>query len=190
MSDGSEIVPNPVFNATDCVGLTRRLAFIELMELLEFSVLRLDPPSAGLSPAPLTELIGTQDWRLAEGGEAPPSSAERDEDHAVYIYSTTDALREAVLPAEDTLVRLDSAAAVSGDSLPSAPDMHGVRLSASARGPQTWPRVQTRARRPTLRVDLTRLLSRVVVPTARPHHMFELVQSVVRSRVWIDVVRA
>lgn len=171
-------------DAIDGAGLTRRLAFIELMELLEFNVLRLDPPG-GLPAAPPGDLIGTLDWWLGRSVEPPSARAGPIEDHAVYICSTTRALRQAVLPADDTLVHLADAAETAGP----LPGAQGVRLYATARAPRVRPPASADARPPYLRVDLTTLLSRVVVPARLPQHMFELIQSVVRSRVWVDVVR-
>ncbi|CAB5511981.1 hypothetical protein LMG26857_01270 [Achromobacter anxifer] len=183
------------------IDLMRKLAFVELMELLEFSVLRLDRPQAG-RPGPAPEgLIGTQDWWFAPASSAcaPAHAADAEgsdtdtpdaaaPDVAVYVCSSQAALREAVLPDGDTQLdfgRLagEGGAARAGDAA------RGLRLYATA-DPGRCGELRARAMdRLALRVDLKALLSRVVVPARVPQHIFELVASVVRSRVWVEVVR-
>lgn len=143
----------------------RPLAFVELMELLEFNLLRFDSPDdtpadARSDPA----LVGVQDWMCeAPEHELPPSD--------VYVCSTLGALQQALLPPEDTQLRIDiqpentvRLQAIQHTELPTAP------LSS-------------------LRVDLPALIQRVLVPAGTPTSLYELVQHVVKTRLWVDVSR-
>ncbi len=173
------------------IDLMRKLAFVELMELLEFSVLRLDRPQTGRpGPAP-AGLIGTQDWWFAPASpacapaDAPDAAAP---DAAVYVCSSQAALKEAVLPDGDTQLDFGRLAGEGGPAR-GEDAARGLRLYAMA-DPGRCGELRARAMdRVALRVDLKALLSRVVVPARVPQHVFELVASVVRSRVWVDVVR-
>ncbi|MGE8687955.1 MAG: hypothetical protein ACN6PJ_12515 [Achromobacter sp.] len=170
------------------IDVMRKLPFIELMELLEFSVLRLDSPQACRPEPARAGLIGTLDWWFwTSPGECASARADAS-DVAVYICSSTAALKEAVLPDGDTLLDFGR---LAGEARPvrAGGEARGLRLYASA-----FPGRRGRGRagaadRATLRVDLKALLSRVVVPARVPQHLFELVASLVRSRVWVDVVR-
>ncbi|WP_454673479.1 hypothetical protein [Achromobacter pestifer] len=167
--------------------LMRRLAFIELMELLEFSVLRLDSPAYGARASRDAGLIGTLDWWFPDPQPPQDAHAQSLEGHTVYIFSTAAALRDAVLPSDDTVVHFDSPADVCAPG----PDgeTSGIRMVAKTRGKSVAaPRPQA-GRPPFLRVDVNTLLRRVVVPRGLPQHLFDVVSSLVRSRVWVDVVR-
>lgn len=170
------------------MDVTLKVAFIELMELLEFSVLRLNSPDAVPSMLRQHELIGTLDWQFPELSELPEYREASSHDHSVYICSTTAALRDAVLPADDTDVRFESAV-VSGRRGIAPQDARGIRLSATTRRESSSISQISCTKPAYLRVDLNKLLRGVVVPSRLPQQTFELVQSVVRSRVWVDVVR-
>ncbi len=74
----------------------RELAFVELIELLEFSRLRLDAPIQGAG----TPWVGTQEWlRRIEGESSDPG--------AVYVCTTLDALHDAVLAPEHAELKID-----------------------------------------------------------------------------------
>lgn len=78
----------------DTLALMRPLRFTELMELLEFSQLRLDEPAAGHAPG----VIGVQDWWC---GPAPPASPD------LYVCSTLGALRSAILPPANAQLHIE-----------------------------------------------------------------------------------
>ena len=139
--------------------VARGLSFVELMELLEFSRLRFEAPMAGASAT----LIGTQDWRRHLDDELDPSG--------VYICSTLDALRDAVLPPANAELEIDM------------PSLDLIRLMATMRQRDT-PLPQ-----PCLRVDLQALIRRVLVPADAPAHLYDLVRHVVMARLWIEVAR-
>lgn len=90
--------------------IARGLSFVELMELLEFSRLRFEAPAAGASAT----LIGTQEWHLGIDADGLPPSD-------IYICSTLEALRDAVLPPADAELRIDT------------PSLDFIRLMATAR---------------------------------------------------------
>lgn len=173
------------------IDLMRKLAFVELMELLEFSVLRLDRPQAA-RPGP-AGLIGTQDWWFPsapsvcalDGVDTPDAAAP---DIAVYVCSSPAALKDAVLPDGYTQLGFRRLASEAG-SVRAKDAALGLRLYATTDPGRCGKRRARAADRVALRVDLNVLLGRVVVPARVPQHMFELVASVVRSRVWVDVVR-
>lgn len=170
------------------IDVMRKLAFIELMELLEFSVLRLDSPQACRPEPARAGLIGTLDWWFSASPAECASACADASDVAVYICSSTAALKEAVLPDGDTLLDFGR---LAGEARPmrAVGEARGLRLYATAHPGRRGEERVGAARQVTLRVDLKALLSRVVVPAQVPQHMFELVASVVRSRVWVDVVR-
>lgn len=142
------------------LGVARGLSFVELMELLEFSRLRFEAPSAGASAA----LIGTQDWRRhVDGNRLDPAG--------VYICSTLQALRDAVLPPDNAELRIDM------------PSLDLIRLMATMRQHDSAPPP------PWLRVDLQALIRRVLVPADAPAHLYDLVRHVVMARLWIEVAR-
>lgn len=140
--------------------IARGLSFVELMELLEFSRLRFEAPAAGAS----STLIGTQEWHLGIDADGLPPSD-------IYICSTLEALRDAVLPPADAELRIDT------------PSLDFIRLMATARARAT-PLPQ-----PCLRVDLQALIRRVLVAAEAPAHLYDLVRQVVMARLWIDVAR-
>lgn len=141
--------------------IARGLSFVELMELLEFSRLRFEAPMAGASAT----LIGTQDWRRhLDGDELDPSG--------VYICSTLEALRDAVLPPANAELEIDM------------PSLDLIRLMATVRQRDIPPP------QPCLRVDLQALIRRVLVPADAPAHLYDLVRHVVMARLWIEVARA
>ncbi|AZS77035.1 hypothetical protein ELS24_00480 [Achromobacter spanius] len=76
--------------------VVRELAFVELIELLEFSHLRLDasPQEAG------TAWVGTQEWQRRIDGESSAPGA-------VYVCTTLDALHDAVLAPEHAELKID-----------------------------------------------------------------------------------
>ena len=168
--------PGPKSSAGVCV--MRRLPFLELMELLEFSRLRLDPPAA--APTRATGLVlGTQDWLCPDAAGTLPATEAFD----VYVCSTLAALHDAVLPPDDTRLHFDMS--THAQTAPTASRTHHVRLCAVASA-----RPRRKRALPYLRVDLGTLIQRIVVPAKVPAHVFELVQQVVRTRLWIDVARA
>ena len=141
--------------------VARALSFVELMELLEFSRLRFEAPMAGASAT----LIGTQDWRRhLDGDELDPSG--------VYICSTLEALRDAVLPPANAELEIDM------------PSLDLIRLMATVRQRDIPPP------QPCLRVDLQALIRRVLVPADAPAHLYDLGRHVVMARLWIEVARA
>jgi hypothetical protein len=138
----------------------RELPFVEFIELLEFSHLRFEKPKEGAT----STLVGSQEWlRHIEDDVAQPGS--------VYVCTTVDALRQAVLAPENAELKIDM------------PSDSRVRLRALSRhrGPVTS--------RPCVRVDLQGLIRRVLVPASTPAHLFDLVKHVVMTRVWVDVAR-
>lgn len=142
------------------LAVARGLSFVELMELLEFSRLRFEAPMAGASAT----LIGTQDWRRhVDGNRLDPAG--------VYICSTLQALRDAVLPPANAELRIDM------------PSLGRIRLMATLRQRDSAPP------QPWLRVDLQALIRRVLVPADAPAHLYDLVRHVVMARLWIEVAR-
>ena len=142
------------------VSVVRQLPFVEFIELLEFSHLRFEMPKKGST----STLVGSQEWlRQIEDDVAQPGS--------VYVCTTVDALRQAVLPPENAQLKIDM------------PSDSRVRLRALSqrRGPL--------ASRPCVRVDLQALIRRVLVPASAPEHLFDLVKHVVMTRVWVEVAR-
>ncbi len=140
--------------------LMRRLPFIEFMELLEFSHLRFEPPE----PAAGAALLGTLEWRNGPQHDAGDTSG-------IYVCSTLEALRDAVLSPEAAEIHIDS------------PARGRIRLRAIAR------HRSAAARPPCIRVDLSALIRRVLVPAAAPAHLYDLVRHVVMTRLWIEVAR-
>lgn len=109
-------------------------------------------------------MVGSQEWlRQIEDDVAQPGS--------VYVCTTVDALRQAVLAPENAQLKIDM------------PSDSRVRLRALSqrRGPL--------ASRPCVRVDLQALIRRVLVPASAPEHLFDLVKHVVMTRVWVEVAR-
>lgn len=140
--------------------VVRELAFVELIELLEFSHLRFDPPL----PASGSPLVGTQEWlRRIDGASSDPA--------AVYVCTTLDALRDAVLAPEHAELMIDM------------PTQGRVRLRALSKPPGQA------ALQACVRVDLRALIRRVLVPASAPAHLFELVKHVVMTRLWVEVAR-
>ncbi|WP_454691414.1 hypothetical protein [Achromobacter aloeverae] len=163
--------------AAATVPMVRRLPFVELMELLEFDRLRLDPPPAGRRGPAGRGTIGTQEW-LRSGATACAAPA-RESD--VYICSTLMALHESILPPDDALLHFDVVGSDAGPPENFSIDRVRIRMVGS---------VRARHRRPLLRVDLRSLIQQVLVPPASAPDLFELVQRVVRSRIWVDVIRS
>lgn len=157
------------------VRVIRSLPFLELIELLEFSRLRLDPPPAQALKSP-DALLGTQDWLCAASAVPLPPT----QDFEVYVCSTLSALETAVLPPDDTRLHVDPPVAAAHEASVS-------RLRLCATGPQ---RKRKRRALPHVRVDIAALIQRVMVPATVPNHVFELIQQVVRTRLWVDVARA
>ncbi|CAB3636719.1 MAG: hypothetical protein ACWGIK_02350 [Achromobacter pulmonis] len=147
-------------HAATAMPIARGLSFVELMELLEFSRLRFEAPGTDACAT----LIGTQEWRRGVDGNALAPSA-------IYICSTLDALRDAVLPPADARLDIDM------------PSLGRVRLMATMR------RQVTPLPQPCLRVDLQALVRRVLVPAEAPPHLYDLVRHVVMARLWIEVAR-
>ncbi|SAI69472.1 Uncharacterised protein [Bordetella ansorpii] len=168
--------PGPDSSAS--VRVMRCLPFLELMELLEFSRLRLDPPAVAPTRAP-GMVLGTQEWLCPDAADALPATQAFD----VYVCSTLAALHDAVLPPDDTQLHFDMSA--HAGTAPPASRAHRVRLCAVASA-----RPRRKRTLPYLRVDLGTLIQRIVVPARMPANVFELVQQVVRTRLWIDVARA
>lgn len=164
MGDSGAIVP-----------IVRRLPFVELMELLEFDRLRLDPPVRASGAEARREVIGTQEWLRPE---VTPAADARESD--VYICSTLKALRESILPPDGALLHFD----LAGSAVPRPErfsiDRVRIRMVGSARA-RRW--------QPRLRVDLRALIQKVWVPATSAPDLFELVQRVVSSRIWVDVIR-
>lgn len=144
----------------DALAVAHGLSFVELMELLEFSCLRLEAPAPGDNAA----LIGTQEWRRTLDGSALEPSC-------VYICSTLAALKHAVLPPADAELRID------------IPSSGQVRLMATMRRRPAAPPPRR------LRVDLQTLIRRVMVPAKAPASLYELVRHVVQGRLWVEVAR-
>lgn len=140
--------------------VVRELPFVEFIELLEFSRLRLDLPKRGAAGA----LVGSQEWnRKIQDDAAEPGS--------VYVCTTLDALHHAVLPPENAELKIDM------------PSKSRVRLRTLSRQ-----RVRA-ASQPCVRVDLQALIRRVLVPANAPAHLFDLVRHVVVTRLWVEVAR-
>jgi len=150
--------------AEDKLTVVRPLPFVELMELLEFSRLRLEHDSEPDSLSRGAAVVGSQDWIRA--------TDEKSFDAAdVYVCSTVGALQDAALLPENTQLRIKVAS-------------KGVRLQALQRRP-----LDKLKQMPCLRVDLPALIHRVIVPEKIPAHLFELIRHVVLARIWVDVVR-
>ncbi len=140
--------------------VVRALAFVEFIELLEFSHLRFDPPTHGST----STLVGSQEWkRQIEDETAQPGS--------VYVCTTLDALHHAVLAPEHAELKIDM------------PSESRVRLRTLSR------RRPPAAEQPCVRVDLQALIRRVLVPASAPAHLFDLVRHVVMTRLWVEVGR-
>lgn len=145
-----------------CGALTvvRGLPFVEFIELLEFSHLRLDLPKRGSTSV----LVGSQEWRRQIEGEPPQPGS-------IYVCTTLDALQHAVLAPENAELKIDM------------PSQSRVRL-------RTLSRQHGRgASQPCVRVDLQALIRRVLVPASAPAHLFDLVRHVVMTRLWVEVAR-
>lgn len=147
-------------HGTEAQAIARRLAFVEFMELLEFSRLRFEQPETGASKT----LIGTQEWLRRIERDALDTSG-------VYVCTTLDALHAAVLPPADTELKIDM------------PSRGKVRLRALFR------RRDSLAPQPCLRVDIQTLIRRVLVPAGAPAHLYDLVRHVAMTRLWVDVSR-
>ena len=167
-------------------SVLRAIPFVELMDLLEFSRLRLEAPLHPVAHDLIqASVIGTQDWIYAGQDDIPAVATGDTAD--IYICSTTDALLQAVLPGDETLVRVDPVVRYRHDidTDRSLTALRGITLSlatlsdgAPDPGPQHY-----------VRVDLNALISRVIVAPGVDADLFELVNRVVRSRIWVDVSR-
>jgi hypothetical protein len=153
-------------------AIARSLSFVELIDLLEFSRLRLDPPTSVQSRRN-HPVIGTQEWMLpgSPRGKRDPSD--------IYVCSTVDCLHDSLLPPDGALLDFSLS-----DPTPEARPRPGkrLRLFALARSERPAPPAL-----PYLRVDLQSLIRKVIVPKEAPKELFELVERVVRARIWVDV---
>ncbi|MCD0500562.1 hypothetical protein LP085_27185 [Achromobacter sp. MY14] len=148
----------PRVDEPGALTVVRELAFVELIELLEFSHLRLDASAQGSG----TAWVGTQEWqRRIDGKSSAPG--------AVYVCTTVEALRDAVLAPEHAELKIDM------------PTQSRVRLRTLS--------TRQGASQACLRVDLQALIRRVLVPASAPAHLFELVKHVVMTRLWVEVAR-
>ncbi|VGO10896.1 hypothetical protein AMB3_3084 [plant metagenome] len=151
----------------------RGLSFVELIEMLEFSRLRLDPPVAKQCRRD-RPVIGTQEWMLST------RPRKRVEPSAVYVCSTLTSLHESLLPPEDAMLDFS----VPTNPTPAARSLRDKRMQLFALARRSG---TERPSLPYLRVDLASLIQRVIVPKEAPPDLFELVDRVVRARIWVDV---
>jgi len=163
----------------DTHDVARRLSFVDLVDLLEFSRLKVDPPARRAAAVRGGTVIGTLDW-------VPPGQWRGCADAGasdVYVCSTVAALQDAILLPKGTWLHVaPGPARPKGSS--SRASAGTVRIQALRAGRHD------RQSDPYLFVDLNALVRRVVVPAGAPPRLFELVKRVVMARVWVDVVRA
>jgi len=153
--------------------IARRLPFIDLIDLLEFSRIKLDAPGmawgSGSHP-----VVGVQSWMIVD------SPAEMLSTSDVLLYSTVDALQQALLPPEGTGLAFELYAPAKDVEYPS--QELRIQLVSDPRRTGTL-----NYGFHYLKVDLAALVQEVSVSADAPKAMFELVRHVVKSKVWIDV---